>query len=163
MTDPTIGAPPGDPASDDPGLARFRRRGRWLFTALAILTVVVALLVLANVPGNLPDTALLLLVLGVVLGVVVDIALVVGLSNGRPWADHATVAVCWILLVLGLTRTVLRLLGGAIDIPLDSILAALVLSVKPAVLPPVDAADRPWVWIIVGITLVGAISGLAPR
>ena len=144
-------------------LRRFRKRARWMFLAFAGITLVIAAIVLPNAPPGTSNQTLLLVLGSVLLGLGVDLALVVGLSAGRPWADHATVWVCWILLFTGIARTLWRLTGAAIDIPIDAILAVAVLSARPSILPAVDPVDRWRVWLLVAVSLVSALASIPPR
>jgi hypothetical protein len=153
----------GDAARDSGGgLARFRRRGRLCFQILAAFTAVIGGTVLVVAAPAVPLPILLTAAAGVALFLVVCYLVVTGLGSGRAWADHATVAVCTILLVAGIIRSLVRLTAGSIDIPIDAIAAAIVLSVRPAGFQPTADEDRPRLWFVVGLAAISAIAGLVP-
>ncbi len=143
-----------DPTADP--LARFRRRGRILFTFLAFWSVVIGGVVITAGGVDRPGLSVLVAAIGLVIGVAVAWALVVGLNAGRPWADRATVIVCGILVAAGVIRSLIRLSDGAIDIPLDAIGAALVLAVRPSALPVARPGDGRRIGLVVAATLVSA-------
>lgn len=144
-------------AAADGGPARFRRRGRWLFTALAFFSVIVGGVVITFGAVDGPLRVVDLAAIGVLIGVVVDVVMVFALAERRSWAHRATVAVCLVLLVTGLLRSVLRLASGTIEIPLDAIGAALVLAVRPAVFAPELPGDGRRIGLVVAAALVSTI------
>jgi hypothetical protein len=124
------------PVADEPALdelERFRRRGRYLFTFLAVVSAVFGSLVIFS-PGGVDRPVLSWLVgaVGIASAFVVSYVLVMGLSDGRPWADRAAVVACSALLAAGVLRSLGRLTAGAFEIPIDAIGAALVLAAQPA-------------------------------
>jgi len=150
---------PGDPGGD---VARFRRRGRLCFQILAAFSAVIGGIVLVVAASAVPLPILLTAAASVALFLLVCYLLVTGLGGGRAWADHATIAVCTILVVTGVLRSLLRLSTGSIDIPIDAIAAAIVLAARPARLEPTADEDRLRLWLVVGLAAVGAIAGLVP-
>lgn len=152
--DPTEAARAVDPTKA--ALARYRRRGRILFILLAVFVLVVGGIVLALGGADASPRTILLAAIGLVIGLAVDYVLIVGLGAARPWADHATVVVCVILLLTGVTRSLIRLTNGAIDIPLEAIGAALVLAARPAAFPPSQPGDDMRVGLVALAALVSA-------
>jgi hypothetical protein len=151
--DPTSGA-----AADQ--LARFRRRGRRLFTFLAFFSVIVGSIAIVLGATQHPLRSVIVAAIGVVIVLLVAVALVFGLAEGRAWADRATVLVCWIFLVAGVLRVVLRLTMGTVEIPLDAIGAALVLAVRPSTFAPSLRGDGRRIGLVAAASLVAAVAPL---
>ena len=154
-------ATPDEPAARE-RLVRFRRWGRTFFIVVGIFAAVVATVVLLGVA----DTSALIvgiLVLAVSLSLGLSYVLADGLGRGLVWVDHATVMACAVLLTFGILRTALALLGGTIEIPIDAIGSAMVLSARPAALEPLPPTDRWRVTTVVAVATIVAIGGLLQR
>jgi hypothetical protein len=158
VDDPTGGPPTGmlpttgpiaEAASPQPDpLDSFRRWAMALFGLLLIL-IVVGVAVLASAAFEQFGADVLLGGIGIVLGVIALVALLVGLDGRRAWAFQATVAVCWILIGAAVVRVVADLSRGTITIPLEGIVAAVVLTRRPAAMPVLGPGERPLAVLVV--------------
>lgn len=147
-----------EPAAE--ALARFRRRGRLLFTLLAFWSVILGGVVIALGPTDHPLRLVVVTMIGVAIGLALDVALVFGLAERRPWADRATIVVCGIFLVAGILRLLVRLSSGSLEIPLDAIGAALVLAERPTTLAPDLLGDRRRIGLVAAAALLAAVMPL---
>lgn len=147
-----------DPAIE--ALARFRRRGRLFFTFLAFWAGILGSVVIVFGATDHPFRSIIVAIIAVAIGIAVDVALVFGLAERRPWADRSTIVVCGIFLVAGVLRSLIKLSSGTVEIPLDSIGAALVLAVRPTTLAPALPGDRRRIGLVAAAALLSAVSPL---
>jgi hypothetical protein len=114
---------------DDP-FARFRRSAALLF-AVGFALVLLGTAVVSFVASDLTVAERVVVVGWALLVEVICLVLVRGLSAGAPWADDAALACCWVLVAVGLTRSVLALTHASVLIPLDALAAGFVLTRRP--------------------------------
>jgi O-antigen/teichoic acid export membrane protein len=142
----------GQPGSANPDLAaldQFRRWARFLFAILALVAAVGVVLVAIGVglvPARLAAVWPLVLILAANLAatLIVLVSLFRGLGRWSPWALHAVVPVCGVLIAIGVARTLIALTQNSVMIPLEAIGALLVLTRPhgPDTMPPATAEDR---------------------
>ena len=139
----------GASGGDLEALDSFRRLARFLFAILALVVAVGAVMLFVGVglgPARLAAVWPLVLILGANLAATlfVLVSLFRGLGRASPWALHAVVPVCWVLIVIGVARAVISLTQNQVLLPLEAIGALLVLSRPhgPDIMPPATAEDR---------------------
>ena len=135
-------------------LVLFRRRARNLFTILAFWSAIVGGAGIIVGSADRFGLSIIVTAVGLVAAVALFYVLVMALAERRPWADRATVIVCTILVVGGVARSVIRSAGGAIEVPLDAIGAALVLAVAPAMSAPWGPGDGRRLRLLAAATVV---------
>ena len=154
MSDTATASAGGDPAALDP----FRRLARFLFIILALVAAVGIALVPIGV--GLDTTRLaaawpLVVIIGLNLAatLIVLISLIRGLSRWSPWALHAVVPVCAVLIAIGIARLLIALTQGELPLPLEAIGALLVLTRPhgPDIMPGATTSDRRRVIIAAGV------------
>ena len=150
---PTVAAG-GDPAALD----LFRRWARFLFALLALVTAVGIVLVPIGVgvdPARLAAAWPLILIIAVNVAatLIVLIGLVRGVSNWSPWALHAVVPVCGVLIAIGVARTLIAFAQGRPFVPLEALGAIIVLTRPhgPDIMPGATLSDRRRVTVVTGV------------
>ena len=134
-------------APADP-LAQYRSWASVLFAILGAVALIGGAVVISSTTG--PYSIVLLATVG--LSAVIYIALAMLIGRGEPWAIHAIVPVCVLLIVTGLLRTAIGLGSGAITIPLELIAAVAVISRdhRPEIMPAITESGRRRMWLAVG-------------
>lgn len=147
--DATTTETPADP------LAQYRSWASVLFAILGAVALIGGAVVISSTAGTY--SAVLLATVG--LGAVIYIALALLIGRGDPWAIHAIVPVCVLLIVTGLLRTAIALGSGTITIPLELIAAVAVISRdhRPEIMPRVDDGGRRRMWLAVGGLVVSTL------
>lgn len=141
---------PSSTTGDLAALAQYRNWARFLFSILAALAAIGLVLVPASTGGLDPDRfaaawpLVVILTVNVAATLLVLLSLIRGLSRWSAWALHAVVPVCFVLIVIGGTRTLLALTQNQIQLPLEAIGGLLVLSRPhgPDIMPPATTDDR---------------------
>ena len=124
---------PSSTTGDLAALAQYRNWARFLFSILAALAAIGLVLVPASTGGLDPDRfaaawpLVVILTVNVAATLLVLLSLIGGLSRWSAWALHAVVPVCFVLIVIGGTRTLLALTQNQIQLPLEAIGGLLVL------------------------------------
>ena len=117
------------PLERDTALERFDRWAWILCYALAGLGVVVGILA---INGSVAGVDRLVLVASIFVGVAMLSGVAWGLGARRSWGRPAAVLLLWVLVALGIMRFALLLLAvGDLSIPVEAILAVLVLTTLP--------------------------------
>ena len=111
--------------------ATFRGRARILFGLLIGVVVVSAVIVLASDP-DIPATGWLIPLASVALAVIVLAVVFVGLGTSSAWAIPAAIWVSVVIVVAGVIRSLIKLVDGQVDIPLEAIAGAIVLAARPS-------------------------------
>lgn len=152
-------------------MERFVGRSGALFGLLLVLIVIGGVVTITA--GEVSTGVRMTLVSGVVLGLAWCTALLLGLAARRPWAISAAILVCVGLVVVGVVRALVDLAAGRITIPLEAIIAAVVLSARPPMgdRPALSGGERRIAGAVISIFVVssiwpflaasGALSGIA--
>jgi hypothetical protein len=114
---------------DDP-FARFRRAAAVVF-AVGFALVLLGTAVVSFAVTDLTVPERLLVVGWALLVEVISLVLVRGLAAEAPWADDVALACCWVVVAVGVTRTVLALTHLSALVPIDALAAAYVLTRRP--------------------------------
>jgi hypothetical protein len=147
--DATTTAAPADP------LAQYRSWASILFAILGAVALIGGAVVISSTAGAY--SAVLLATVG--LGAVIYIVLALFIGRGDPWAIHAIVPVCVLLIVTGLVRTAIALGSGTITVPLELITAVAVITRdhRPEIMPPITGSGRRRMWLAVGGLVVSTL------
>jgi hypothetical protein len=144
----------GDPSAVD----QFRRWARFLFALLALVAAVGIVLVPVGVGVDLARFAaawplILIVAVNVAATLIAFIALIRGLSGWSPWALHAVVPVCAVLISIGMARLLIALTQAQLMIPLEALGALLVLTRPhgPDIMPGATLSDRRRVTVVSGV------------
>ena len=144
----------GDPAALD----QFRRWARFLFALLALVAGVGIVLVPIGVgvdPARFAAAWPLILIIAVNVAatLIVLIALIRGLSDWSPWALHAVVPVCVVLIAIGIARLLIALTQVQLTLPLEALGALLVLTRPhgPDIMPGATLSERRRVTVVAGV------------
>lgn len=144
----------GDPAALDP----FRRWARFLFALLALVAGVGIVLVPIGVGVDPARFAaawplILIIALNVAATLIALVSLIRGLSSWSPWALHAVVPVCAVLIAIGIARLLIALTQVQLTIPLEALGALLVLTRPhgPDIMPGATLSDRRRVTVVTGV------------
>jgi hypothetical protein len=163
--DVTVDGPIGaSPADSDP-LRQYRAWATALFVILLVVALVASAIVLAALPSVSPIT-LVGAVTNTLVGIAVLTIVAVALGRAEPWAVHAIAPMCVVLVVVGVGRSLVALTASEINIPLEAVGGALVLTRdhRAALLPPLDAGGRRMTSVIVlvfsAVQLLGAVGPL---
>ena len=134
-------------APADP-LAQYRSWASVLFAILGAVALIGGAVVISSTAGTYGTV--LLATVG--LGAVIYIALALLIGRGDPWAIHAIVPVCVLLIVTGLVHTAVALGSGTITIPLELIAAVAVITRdhRPEIMPAITESGRRRMWLAVG-------------
>ncbi|MET1231866.1 MAG: hypothetical protein ABWY52_03335 [Candidatus Limnocylindrales bacterium] len=116
-------------AGRPPPLEGFERWARLLCYGLGVLGTLVGIVAIV---GGISSPASLVLVASIFAGAAVLAGVGWGLQGRRSWARPAAILLLWVLVIVGILRVVIVLVGaGNLTIPLEAILAALVLTTLP--------------------------------
>lgn len=144
----------GDPAALD----QFRRWARFLFALLALVAAVGIILVPIGVgvdPARFAAAWPLILIIAVNVSatLIVLISLIRGLSSWSPWALHAVVPVCLVLIAIGIARLLIALTQIQLTVPLEALGALLVLTRPhgPDIMPGATLSERRRVTVVTGV------------
>ncbi|HSL77184.1 MAG TPA: hypothetical protein VK867_09575 [Candidatus Limnocylindrales bacterium] len=154
MTGDATRAAGGDPAALD----QFRRWARFLFALLALVAAVGIVLVPVGVgvdPARFAAVWPLVVIVGlnVAATLIALISLIRGLGGWSPWALHAIVPVCAVLIAIGVARLLIALTQAQTTVPLEGLGALLVLTRPhgPDVMPGASTDDRRRATIVTGV------------
>jgi hypothetical protein len=136
-------------------LAQYRS---WASVLFAILGAV-ALIGGAVVISSTAELYGIVLLATVGLGALIYVALALLIGRGEPWAIHAIVPVCVLLIVTGLVRSAIAIGSGTITIPLELIAAVAVITRdhRPEIMPAVSEPGRRRMWLAVGGLVVSTL------
>jgi hypothetical protein len=151
--DPTTAAG-GDPAALD----QFRRWARFLFVLLALVAAVGIVLVPVGVgvdPARFVAAwpIVVIIAVNVAATLIALISLIRGLGGWSPWALHAVVPVCAVLIAIGIARLLIALTQVQLTVPLEALGALLVLTRPhgPDIMPGATLSDRRRVTVVTGV------------
>lgn len=144
----------GDPAALD----QFRRWARFLFALLALVAAVGIVLVPVGVgldPARFTAAWPLIVIIAVNVAatLIALVSLVRGLSGWSPWALHAVVPVCAVLIAIGIVRLLIALTQVQLTIPLEALGALLVLTRPhgPDIMPGATLSERRRATVVTGV------------
>jgi hypothetical protein len=154
VSDSPTAAAGGDPAALD----QFRRWARFLFAILALVAAVGIVLVPVGVgiePARFAAVwpLVVIVALNVAATLIALVSLIRGLGRGSPWALHAVVPVCAVLVAIGIARLLLALTQVQLTLPLEALGALLVLTRPhgPDIMPGATVNDRRRATVVTGV------------
>jgi len=117
-------SPSGGAAPPAPGRGPSREyRASVAFTIGGAAILFVVLLVSGSILNPSPPIRGVVLLAGVILGVAALLGTAYGLSRGSGWAVAAATPMLWVLVVAGITETVVAATHSTINIPIGALLA----------------------------------------
>lgn len=144
----------GDPAALD----QFRRWAQFLFALLALVAAVGIVLVPVGVGLDPTRFAaawplILIVAVNVVATLIALVSLFRGLGGWSPWALHAVVPVCAVLIAIGIARVLIALTQSQLMVPLEALGALLVLTRPhgPDIMPGASLSERRRVTVVTGV------------
>lgn len=116
-------------AGRPPPLESFERWARILCYALGALGVLVGIVAIV---GGVAGSTGMVITGSIFVGAALLVGVAWGLGARRSWARPAAILMFWVLVIVGILRVIVVLLGaGNLTIPLEAILAAVVLTTLP--------------------------------
>jgi hypothetical protein len=96
---------------------------------------------------------ILIIAVNVAATLIAFVSLIRGLSSWSPWALHAVVPVCAVLMAIGIARLLIALTQVQLTIPLEALGALLVLTRPhgPDIMPGATLSERRRVTVVTGV------------